>query len=121
MSELREAWKLRNSLAASLDLALDWVGREIAGATAGELVDFCGSFYPGRAAGPEWIASFDRLVEQVWEHADPGVIAQVESTFRGRGPMWAAVANAFTPEHGERLRSREWRPSGARRPAVVLR
>ena len=31
MSELREAWKLRNSLAAALEQALDWVGRECGG------------------------------------------------------------------------------------------
>ena len=121
MSELREAWKLRNSLAVALDQALDWVGREIGRATADELIDFCGSFYPGRASGPEWINTFDRFVEQVWQHADPAVIAQVEAAFRARGPLWAPIANAFTPAHGDRLRARDWRPAGARRPAVVLR
>lgn len=121
MAELREAWKLRNSLVLALEQAIDWVGREIAAASPADLIDFCGGFYPGRAASPEWIASFDRFVEQVWEHADPAVIAQVEADFRRRGPLWAPVANAFAPDHGERLRERDWRPSGARRPAVVLR
>ena len=123
MSELREAWKLRNSLALALEQALDWVGREIARASAEELIDFCGGFYPGRAASPEWIASFDRFVEQVWAHADPAVIADVEAAFRARGPLWAAVANAFSPDHGAHLRERAdaWRASGARHAAIVLR
>jgi hypothetical protein len=123
MSDLRDAWKLRCSLAEALDLALDQVGRVIERATVDELVDFCGSFYPGRAAGPEWIASFDRFVEQVWQHAPPGMVAAVEAAFRARGPLWAPIANAFTEEHGTRLRERAeaWRPSGARRAAVVLR
>ncbi|MFN8557729.1 MAG: hypothetical protein U0531_10410 [Dehalococcoidia bacterium] len=121
MAELREAWKLRCSLAAAMDQALDYVARQIGAATADELIDFCGSFYPGRAAGPEWIASFDRFVEQVWESADAEVIAAVEAAFRARGPLWAPIANAFTPEHGGRLRARHWRPAGARRPAVILR
>lgn len=121
MSELREAWKLRNSLAAALEQALDWVGREIERASVDELIDFCGSFYPGRAASPEWVSSFDRFVELLWQHADPTVIAQLEAAFRTRGPLWAPIANAFSPEHGTRLRARDWRAPGARRPAVVLR
>ena len=36
-SELREAWKLRNSLAVALDQALDWVGRE-SGRASGPVV-----------------------------------------------------------------------------------
>lgn len=121
MAELREAWKLRLTLAAALEQALDWAGREIAAASAEELTDFCGSFYPGRAAGPEWIASFDRFVELLWLHARPETLAEVEAAFRARGPLWAPITNALSPEHGARLRERDWRPSGARRPAVVLR
>jgi len=75
----------------------------------------------GRAAGPEWVNSFDRFVELLWQHADPTVIAQLEAAFRARGPLWAPIANAFSPEHGARLRARDWRAPGARRPAVVLR
>jgi hypothetical protein len=48
-------------------------------------------------------------------------LAAIEAAFRARGPIWAPVANSFTPEHGDRLRARRWRPAGARRPAVVLR
>lgn len=121
MAELRAAWKLRSSLAEAMEQAIDYAAREIAAATVDELVDFCGSFYPGRADSPEWIASFDRFVEQVWECAAPQTIAQVEAAFRARGPVWAPFANAFAPEHGDQLRARDWRPSGARRAAVVLR
>lgn len=121
MTQLREAWKLRNSLAVAFDQALDWAGREIEAATAEQLIDFCGSFYPGRAAGPEWIATFDRFIELLWQHADATIIAQLEAAFRERGPLWAPVANALAPEHGERVRAHAWRPAGARRPAVVVR
>ncbi len=123
MSELRDAWKLRNSIAAALDQALDLVGREIERASPEELIDFCGGFYPGRASGPEWIASFERFVEQVWQSANPAVIAVVEADFRARGPLWSPIANAFTPEHGARLahRAEDSRPAGARRAPVVLR
>ncbi len=121
MADLRAAWKLRTAMAEAMEQALEYAGREIARATVDELIDFCGSFYPGRADSPEWIASFDRFVEQVWECVAPDTIARVEAAFRARGPLWAPIANSFTPEHGARLHSRDWRPSGARRAAVVLR
>jgi hypothetical protein len=110
MTELAAAWAHRNTLAEALDQALDWVGAELRRASVEELIDFLGAF-----------ASFERLVEQMWEHLPAETLAQLEATFRARGPIWAPVANSFTPEHGERLRARRWHPGGARRAAVVLR
>ena len=121
MNDLAAAWTHRNTLAEALDQALDWVAAELRRASAEDLIDFLGSFAPARSAGPEWTASFERLVEQMWEHVAPAILAQIEAEFRRRGPIWAPVANSFTPEHGERLRTRRWHPSGARRAAVVLR
>jgi hypothetical protein len=121
MTDLAAAWTHRNTLAEALDQALDWVAAELRRATVDELTDFLGSFSPARAAGPEWTASFERLVEQMWEHLSAETLAQIEAHFRARGPIWAPVANSFTAGHGERLHDRRWRPSGARRPAVVLR
>jgi hypothetical protein len=121
MHGLTAAWIHRNTLAEAMEQALDWVAAELRHASADDLIDFLGSFSPARAAGPEWTASFERLVEQMWEHLPPETLAEMEAHFRARGPMWAPVANSFTPDHGERLRDRRWRPGGARRPAVVLR
>ena len=121
MDGLAAAWTHRNTLAEAMDQALDWVAVELRRATLDDLIDFLGTFSPARAAGPEWTASFERLVEQMWEHLPPETLAEIEAHFRARGPIWAPVANSFTPEHGARLRSRRWRPSSARRPAVVLR
>jgi len=121
MAGLAAAWTHRNTLAEALDQALDWVAAELRRASIEELIDFLGSFVPARSLGPEWTASFERLVEQLWEHLPPDTLARLEAEFRARGPIWAPVANSLTPEHGDRLRSRRWHPSGARRPAVVLR
>ena len=121
MSDLYRAWKLRNSLAAALELALDEVARLLRDASIEALIDFAGSFSPARAAGPEWVVSFDRFVELVWEHVDAERIAALEAEFRARGPLWAAVANSFAPEHGAALRAARYQPRGSRRPAVVLR
>lgn len=121
MIELAAAWTHRNTLAEALDQALNWVGRELRGASAPELIDFLGGFAPARAAGPEWTASFERLVEQIWEHVSAATLAEIEAEFRRRGPIWAPVANSFLPANGDRLRERRWHPAGARRAAVVLR
>jgi hypothetical protein len=121
MSDLAAAWAHRTTLAEALDQALDWVARELRTATADDLIDFLGGFAPARTQGPEWTNTFERLVEQMWETVPAETLAQVEAAFRARGPIWAPVANSFTPEHGERLRGRRWHPAGARRAAVVLR
>ena len=120
-TDLYRAWKLRNSLAAALELALDDLARQLQDASLEELIDFAGSFSPARAAGPEWVASFDRFVELVWECVDAERIAALEAEFRARGPLWAAVANSFTHERGTALRAARYQPRGSRRPAVVLR
>src|SRR5262249_21211029 len=96
MAQLHEAWQLRNTLASALEQAIDWVGHELADATAADLIDFCGSFYPGRAGSPEWVATFEYLVDQLWLRCDPAVLAEVEQAFRARGPVWAPIANALT-------------------------
>ena len=121
MNGLTAAWTHRNTLAEALDQALDWVGVELRRASAEQLIDFLGGFSPARAPGPEWTSSFERLVEQMWEHVPAETLAAIEADFRARGPIWAPIANSFAPEHGERLRGRIWHPAGARRAAVVLR
>ena len=121
MAELRDVWKHRNTLAEALDQALDAMAREIRVASVDELVDFAGSFYPGRAENPEWITSFERFVELLWQMAPSDTLAQLEAAFRARGPLWAPFANAFAADNGAKLHNHIWHPPGARRPAVVLR
>lgn len=121
MSDLAAAWSHRTTLAEAMDQALTQVQRELRRAPLPDLIDFLGGFAPARAVGPEWTASLERLVEQMWECLPPETLAQLEAEFRRRGPIWAPVANSFTPAHGDRLRAHRWHPAGARRPAVVLR
>lgn len=121
MTLLARAWKLRNAVAAGLELAMDEVDERLRSATVAELVEFIDSFSPARAPGPEWVATFDRLVEQIWDSLEAPQIEELEAEYRQRGPIWAAVANSFVPDRGEKLRAARWRPHGARRAAVVLR
>jgi len=121
VNDLERSWKLRNTLVAALELAYDEVDNLLRDAPVDDLVEFVGSFSPARAPGPEWVMTFDRVVEQIWAVVDADRIKALENAFRGRGPNWLAVANSFVPEHGEQLRATRWQPAGARRPAVVLR
>jgi hypothetical protein len=121
MSDLIRAWKLRTALAGALDLALDEVNEQLSVSSTAVLIEFIDSFSPARAPGPEWVVTFDRLVEQIWEVVDGERIAALEAEYRARGPIWAAVANSFVPQRGEKLRAERRRPHGARRAAVVLR
>jgi len=110
MSDLTRAWKLRTTLAGALDLAVDEVNEQLDEATTAALIEFIDSFSPARAPGPEWVATFDRLVEHLWEVLDSDRIVALEAEYRARGPIWAAVANSFVPERGEKLRAARWRP-----------
>ncbi len=121
MTDLMRAWKLRNAVVASLELVIDEVDERLRGASHVELIEFVDSFSPARASGPEWVLTFDRLVEQLWGSLAAADVAELEREYRQRGPIWAAVANSFLPERGNTLREARWRPHGARRAAVVLR
>lgn len=121
MSYLQRAWKLRTAIAGALELAVDEVNDRLAAASVDELVEFLDGFSPARASGPEWVGTFDRLVEHIWESVDGDRIRALEAEYRARGPIWVAYANSFTPDRGASLRAVRWQPRGARRPAVVLR
>ncbi|MHB8576627.1 MAG: hypothetical protein ACYDCQ_14990 [Dehalococcoidia bacterium] len=121
MTDLVAAWKLRTALASALELAIDEVRERLTAASHVELVEFLDGFSPSRAPGPEWVSTFDRLIELIWDVVAPEKIAALESEYRARGPIWAAYANSFTQVRGEKLRGERWHPKGARRAAVVLR
>lgn len=121
MTDLAAAWTHRITLAEAFDQALELMARALRQASIEELTDFLGGFAPARASGPEWSASLERLIEQMWECLPSATLAQLEATFRARGPVWVGVANSLSAEHGDRLHARRWHPGSARRPAVVLR
>lgn len=121
MTALVRSWELRNAIVASLELVMDEIDGAIRAASPADLIEFIDSFSPARAPGPGWVLTFDRVVEQLWCSLDADRIAGLEREYRQRGPMWAAVANSFAPERGEKLSAVRWRPHGARRAAVVLR
>ncbi|HEY8838049.1 MAG TPA: hypothetical protein VIO16_10315 [Dehalococcoidia bacterium] len=121
MSDLQRAWKLRNAMAAALELAVEEVETLLGVATVEELVEFLDGFSPARAPGPDWVGTFDRLVEHIWDSVDPVRISALEAEYRARGPIWVAYANSFTQDRGQKLRAVRWHPKGARRHAIVLR
>jgi hypothetical protein len=114
------AWAMRNSVADALVRSEQHVRRLLAEATTEDLVALVEAFSPTRSPGPEWSRTFDPLVERVWAWARPEAIAALEASFRARGPVWMAVANAFAPENGERLRGQLHQPAWARLPALTL-
>lgn len=120
MRTLGGAWAMRNAAAAVLTKAEEQMHLLLADATAEQLVELVESFSPTRSPGPEWSRTFDPLVERIWSWASPPAIASVEEHFRARGPVWAAVANAFTASHGEQIAARLAARPGARLPALTL-
>ncbi len=105
MATLRETWELRNAAAETLLKAEQQARRELGSASAADLVALLDSFSPARSPGPEWTRSFEPLAERIWAWCDPATIAAVETELRARGAAWAPVANAFSPEHGARVRA----------------
>jgi hypothetical protein len=107
---LPSLWDLRTSATETL-LRIEYLLRDgLQTATAEDVVALLETFSPARSPGPEWTRSFDALIEHLWTWCDHAVLAEAESQLRGRGPAWAAVANALTPENGERVRQRLERP-----------
>jgi len=102
---LRETWELRNAAAETLLKAELQVRRELEAASAAELVALLDAFSPARSPGPDWTRSFEPLAERIWAWCDPATIAVVEAELRARGAAWAPVANAFSVEHGARVRA----------------
>lgn len=114
------AWATRNAATEALLRTEHHVRRLLAEATAEELVALVEEFSPTRSPGPEWSRSFEPLVERIWVWTRPEAIVAAEASFRARGPIWMAVANALAPENGERLRAQLRQPAWARIPALAL-
>ena len=117
-STLAEYWRLRNACAMSLGLAEDTARRAVEAASVSDLVDLLESFSPARTTGPEWARTLEPLVERLWLWRDAATMAELESAFKARGIPWMAVANALSPENGERLRYPR-HPAVARLPALT--
>ena len=120
--DLERRWKLRNTLASGLAQVVDDLEQQLSTAGAEELVRFLDTFLPGRSPSPEWSASLDRLVELIWACVPAQTIEQARAAYAAReGSVWQPIVNLLSPEHGDALAARRWRPAGARRAAIVLR
>ena len=118
---LWESWALRNAAALTLIKVEEQLRRLLETASSGDLVGLLEAFSPARSPGPEWTRTFDALVERLWTWCDPVTLTAVEAEFRARGPNWAAVANALTPERGAELQAQLRRKSSeARLPPFTL-
>ncbi|MBV8714168.1 MAG: hypothetical protein JO020_09445 [Chloroflexi bacterium] len=103
---LRGLWDLRNAAAETL-VRVELVMRDaLQTVSAEEVIALLETFSPARSPGPEWTRSFDPLVEHLWTWCDSSVLADAEARLRQRGGPWNAIANALTPENGERIRNR---------------
>jgi hypothetical protein len=117
---LDEAWRIRNAAAVTLGLSEDLMRRAVRSASVGQLVSLIETFAPGRSLGPEWIRSFEPLVERLWTWRDDETMAALAEAFRARGVPWAAVTNALSPDHGVYARAAVRHPAGARLAAFAL-
>jgi len=118
---LRDTWAVRNAAAETLLRVEEQLRRQLETATSAEIVDLLESFSPARSPGPEWTRSFDPLIERVWAWCDPSILSALEANFRARGAPWLAVANALTPDAGERVRRQlERHTASARMPTFTL-
>lgn len=120
MSTLKNTWRLRNAAAVTLALTEDEMQRAVRSACAEELVGLIETFSPAQAVGPEWARTFEPLVERLWSWCDNATMAAVAATFKARGPAWAAVANALSPDNGTHIRASLRQPSYARQPAFTV-
>jgi hypothetical protein len=117
---LRESWELRNAASETLIKVERQLHDRLRNGSLEEILALLETFSPARSPGPEWTRSFDALVEHLWTWCDASLLAAAEADIRGRGPAWAAVANALLPENGERVRARLRQAVPARMPPFTL-
>jgi hypothetical protein len=102
---LRETWALRNAAADTLLRSELQLRGQLESASGDDLIELLDSYSPARSPSPDWTRSFEALVERLWAWCDASQMRALEAEFRGRGSAWSPVANALTPEHGERVKA----------------
>jgi len=117
---LQDLWRVRNAAAATLGLNEVLMQRAIRAASVEDLVALIDTFSPARSTGPEWTHTFEPLVERLWTWRDDTTLAALAEAYRVRGMPWAAVANALSPEEGQRIRGAVRHPAWARLPALAI-
>ena len=117
---LREIWRVRNATADALALGEELMQRAIRAASVEQLAAMIEACSPARSTGPEWTRTFEPLVERLWLWRNDATMAALAALFRVRGLPWAAVSNAFAPEHGARIRADLRQPAWARLPAFAI-
>jgi hypothetical protein len=118
-SHLEDAWRLRNAAATTLALAEEQVRRSIETAGIDDLAGLIELYSPAVSLGPEWTRTFEPLIERMWLWSDDATMASLHTRFKSKGMPWLAVANALSPEHGERVRAAVRQPAWARLPAFT--
>ena len=117
---LSELWRVRNAAAMTLYLIEDQMRQAVLGARVEELIELIDNFSPARAIGPEWARTFEPLIERLWAWRDDATMAALADAYRARGPAWAAVVNALSPEQGANIRAGLRHPAWARLPAFTV-
>lgn len=118
-ADLRSLWQSRAKAAEGLGRAEDDMRRACQSASVDQLVALVDTFSPARSAGPEWTRTFEPLVEHLWLWRDDATMSALAAVYKARGMPWAAVANALSAAHGERLRASVRHPAWARLPAFA--
>ena len=117
---LDELWRVRNAAVVAMAQTEDLVRRAVRSASTEELAAMLDTYSPARAIGPEWTRTFEPLIERLWTWRDDATLADLAGMFRARGPAWAAVANALSPENGAAIRAALRHPAWARMPAFGM-
>ncbi|MGE0224856.1 MAG: hypothetical protein AB7S57_16435 [Acetobacteraceae bacterium] len=116
---LGEVWRLRNAAAVTLGLSEDQMRRTVRDASVEALLGLLETFSPARSTGPDWTRTFEPLVERLWLWRDDATMAALSDAFAAKGPAWAGVAHALSPEEGARIRKGVRHPAWARLPAFT--
>lgn len=117
---LGDMWRLRNAAAETLALSEEQMRRAVCQASVAQLAALLETFSPALSRGPEWTRTFEPLLERLWTWRDEATLAALAAIFAAKGPAWAAVARALSPEQGATIRSSLRHPAWARHPAFSV-
>lgn len=118
-ADLGSLWQSRTKAAECLGRTEDDMRRACQAASVDQLAALIDTFSPARSRGPEWTRTFEPLVEHLWLWSDDATMAALAAIYKARGMPWAAVANALSAAHGQRVRASVRHPAWAKLPAFA--